>query len=192
MGQFWVKRWEMLRDLKHSSVLSLSEIRGKTMAEPLNLDIDVASSISWTSGNECCKNIGNISEHCDMALEQVWKKMLFNSLESFVVKEIYRRLYSEAIDVDCLLTSGWIQLTIFWFRMEFVFLLWLWWWPQKMHWFGLELLAVLGALCVWLGLAVMKSFFLEIKLSSFVYQPLLFLNSLVIQYCRNALLWILY
>ena len=43
---FWVKRWEMLRDLKHSSVLSLSEIRGKTMAEPQNLDIDVASSIS--------------------------------------------------------------------------------------------------------------------------------------------------
>ena len=41
-----------------------------------------------------------------MALEQVWKKMLFNSLESFVVKEICRRLYSEAIDVDCLLTSG--------------------------------------------------------------------------------------
>ena len=62
--------------------------------------------LAVTSGNECCKNIGNISEHCDMALEQVWKKMLFNSLESFVVKEIYRRLYSEAIDVDCLLTSG--------------------------------------------------------------------------------------
>ena len=122
-------------------------------AFPELLGMDVARSLTYL---RLWHGVGD-DHHIDV---------LFNLLNIFVVKEIYRRHCWESIGVEFLLTLDWIQPTKK-LQVAFAWRFCLWWWLRKMYWFGLELLAVLGALFVWFGLVAMKRiFFLEMKAMS--------------------------